>query len=272
MEENFFSSEPNHHFQVQAVNLWGVYVVCRSWEKAGQDLSSQLNPLILRFQVLTAGINLGDLMIRPTCSILKLPLTSPMDWTSGLSCCQFGAAAQGVEEDPKSRCSRDETSVSNIFSCSPRTLGKCSNLTVAYFSNGLVQPPTTVARWSMGMKFGYFDWRHAMADEIDSKKRSQVQTGRRRRRWKKTILGACLCVCVFLDIIMHFVWLCHCDDGSDHSENPQPAICYLETTLPNPQVVILDVFSNKQLFFEGHTNDVLCLVTVLSGENSSHLL
>ena len=106
MEENFFSSEPNHHFQVQAVNLWGVYVVCRSWEKAGQDLSSQLNPLILRFQVLTAGINLGDLMIRPTCSILKLPLTSPMDWTSGLSCCQFGAAAQGVEEDPKSRCSK----------------------------------------------------------------------------------------------------------------------------------------------------------------------
>ena len=116
MEENFFSSEPNHHFQVQAVNLWGVYVVCRSWEKAGQDLSSQLNPLILRFQVLTAGINLGDLMIRPTCSILKLPLTSPMDWTSGLfllpvwCCCPRGGRRSKIQD-----ARRDETSVSNSF-------------------------------------------------------------------------------------------------------------------------------------------------------------
>ena len=34
--------------------------------------------------------------------------------------------------------------VSSIFLFSPRTLGKRSNLTCAYFSNGLVQPPTTV--------------------------------------------------------------------------------------------------------------------------------
>ena len=72
----FFSSEPNHHFQVQAVNLWGCVLFVAVEKK--QDLSSQLNPLILRFQVLTAGINLGDLMIRPTCSILKLPSIRPL--------------------------------------------------------------------------------------------------------------------------------------------------------------------------------------------------
>ena len=30
---------------------------------------------------------------------------------------------------------------SNMFFFHPGSLGKCSNLTVAYFSNGLVQPP-----------------------------------------------------------------------------------------------------------------------------------
>jgi hypothetical protein len=35
-----------------------------------------------------------------------------------------------------------------------------------------------------------------------------------------------------------------------------------------PEVVILDVFSNKQRFFEGHTNDVQCLVMDPVGETS----
>ena len=36
----------------------------------------------------------------------------------------------------------DQVVVSNMFGISPRKLGKISNLTNKYFSNGLVEPPT----------------------------------------------------------------------------------------------------------------------------------
>ena len=40
---------------------------------------------------------------------------------------------------------------SNIFYFHPETLGRWSQLTVAYFSDGLVQPPTTrMSRWKLG--------------------------------------------------------------------------------------------------------------------------
>ena len=42
--------------------------------------------------------------------------------------------------------------VSNMFYFHPAKLGKWSNLTVAYFSNGLVQPPTSIYLTSVPTK------------------------------------------------------------------------------------------------------------------------
>ena len=82
---------------------------------------------------------------------LKLPLYLP-DLGLMLLCLQDGVLHGGVAwwmirmdgVYPMGFCL---VVISNSFVCSPRTLGKMNPISRKYFSNGLVQPPTSFISW-----------------------------------------------------------------------------------------------------------------------------